>query len=188
MQAGDEARLAELASDPKVVAIGEIGLDYYYDHSPRDVQQAVLIRQLDLARQLSLPVIVHDRDAHGDVMAIIKREGKGLSGVFHCYSGSLEMAEELIKLGFYVSFGGPLTFNNAVKLQEVARKVPLERILLETDSPYLTPQPFRGQRNEPLHVRLVAERLAQLRGLTPAAVAEATTRNVETLFSLSVSR
>ncbi len=188
MQAGDEARLAELTGEQKVVAIGEIGLDYYYDHSPRDVQQAVLTRQLDLARQLSLPVIIHDRDAHGDIMAIIKREGKGLPGVFHCYSGSLEMAQELIKLGFYVSFGGPLTFGNAVKLQEIARKVPLERVLLETDSPYLTPHPLRGRRNEPMHVRLVAEALAQLRGLPVEAVAEVTTRNVEALFGLSVSQ
>ena len=187
MQPGDEQRLAELAGDAKVVAIGEIGLDYFYDHSPREVQRSVLIRQLDLARQLALPVIIHDRDAHGDIMEIIKREGKGVPGVFHCFSGSWEMAQELLKCGFYVAFGGPLTFTNAVKLQEIARKVPLERILLETDSPYLTPHPLRGRRNEPVHVQLVAKLLAELRGLSVEAVAEATTNNVQALFGIKLT-
>ena len=186
MQSGDEQRLADLAADAKVVAIGEIGLDYFYDFSPRETQKAVLIRQLDLAKQLALPVIIHDRDAHGDVMQIIQQEGKGIRGVFHCFSGSWEMAKELLKKDFYLSFGGPLTFTKAAKLQDIAQKAPLDHILLETDSPYLTPHPLRGKRNEPANVKLVAEVMATLRGITVDEVATATNRNVETLFGISV--
>jgi len=174
-----------VGSEPKVVAIGEIGLDYYYDLSPRDVQQDVFIRHIDLARQLGKPIIIHDRDAHGDVMNIIKKEAKGIIGVFHCYSGSLEMAKEVLKLGFYVSFAGPVTFAKSTKLKEIAAAVPLDRLLVETDSPYLTPHPHRGRRNEPAHVRLVAEEIARLRGLSFEAVAEATTTNVKQLFHIS---
>lgn len=174
-----------VGSEAKVVAIGEIGLDYYYDLSPRDVQQDVFIRHIDLARQLGKPIIIHDRDAHGDVMNIIKKEAKGIIGVFHCYSGSLEMAKEVLKLGFYVSFAGPVTFAKSTKLKEIAAAVPLERLLVETDSPYLTPHPHRGRRNEPAHVRLVAEEIARLRGLSLEAVAEATTNNVKQLFHIS---
>ena len=181
----DYDQLAQWVTEQaKVVAIGEIGLDYYYDWSPRDVQQAVFIRQLDLARQLKLPIILHDRDAHGDIMAIIKKEGQGLTGVFHCFSGSLEMAREVIKLGFYVSLAGPVTFEKSVKLKEIAAAVPIERLLVETDSPYLTPHPLRGRRNEPAHVRLVAEEVARLRGLPLEALAEATTANVKHLFKI----
>lgn len=182
----DYDQLAEWAGHSKVVAIGEIGLDYYYDLSPRDVQQQVFISQLDLARQLHKPFIIHDREAHGDILAIIKKEARGLKGVFHCYSGSLEMAKELLQLGFYVSFAGPVTFGNASKLKEVAAAVPLERVLVETDSPYLTPQPYRGRRNEPAHVRLVAEEIARLKGLDPTAVAVATSSNVERLFGIKL--
>lgn len=174
-----------VGSEAKVVAIGEIGLDYYYDLSPRDVQQDVFIRHIDLARQLGKPIIIHDRDAHGDVMNIIKKEAKGIIGIFHCYSGSLEMAKEVLKLGFYVSFAGPVTFAKSTKLKEIAAAVPLERLLVETDSPYLTPHPHRGRRNEPAHVRLVAEEIARLRGLSLEAVAEATTNNVKQLFHIS---
>lgn len=174
-----------VGSEAKVVAIGEIGLDYYYDLSPRDVQQDVFIRHIDLARQLGKPIIIHDRDAHGDVMNIIRKEAKGIIGVFHCYSGSLEMAKEVLKLGFYVSFAGPVTFAKSTKLKEIAAAVPLERLLVETDSPYLTPHPHRGRRNEPAHVRLVAEEIARLRGLSLEAVAEATTNNVKQLFHIS---
>jgi TatD DNase family protein len=182
----DYDQLAEWVNkEAKVVAIGEIGLDYYYDLSPRDVQQTVFIRHIDLARQLGKPIIIHDRDAHGDVMSIVKKEAKGVIGVFHCYSGSLEMAKEVIKLGFYVSFAGPVTFAKSAKLKEIAAAVPLERLLVETDSPYLTPHPYRGRRNEPAHVRLVAEEVARLRGLSLEAVAEATTNNVKQLFSIS---
>lgn len=181
----DYDRMAEwVEQEKKVVAIGEIGLDYYYDLSPREVQQEVFIRHIDLARQLRKPIIIHDRDAHGDVMNIVKKEAKGIIGVFHCYSGSLEMAKEVLKLGFYVSFAGPVTFAKSAKLKEIAAAVPLERLLVETDSPYLTPHPHRGRRNEPAHVRLVAEEVARLRGLSLEAVAEATTQNVKQLFHI----
>ena len=181
----DYDRMAEwVEQEKKVVAIGEIGLDYYYDLSPREVQQEVFIRHIDLARQLRKPIIIHDRDAHGDVMNIVKKEAKGIIGVFHCYSGSLEMAKEVLKLGFYVSFAGPVTFAKSTKLKEIAAAVPLERLLVETDSPYLTPHPHRGRRNEPAHVRLVAEEVARLRGLSLEEVAEATTQNVKQLFHI----
>lgn len=173
-----------IAREPKVVAIGEIGLDYYYDWSPRDVQQAVFIRQIDLARQLTKPIIIHDRDAHGDLLAIVKKEAQGMTGVFHCFSGSLEMAQEVIRLGFYVSIAGPVTFDKSVKLKEIAAAVPLDRLLVETDSPYLTPSPYRGRRNEPAHVRFVAEEIARLRNLPLEAVAEATTANMRQLFGI----
>jgi len=129
----DYDHLALWAERPKVVAIGETGLDYYHNHSPRDIQKKVFIRQLDLAQQLKKPVIIHDRDAHADVLNIMKKEAKGLIGVFHCFSGSLEMAKEVIKMGFYVSIAGPVTFDNAVKLKEVAKNIDLERLLIETD-------------------------------------------------------
>ncbi|MBP2650397.1 MAG: ycfH [Firmicutes bacterium] len=181
----DYDKLAKWTENPKVVAIGEIGLDYHYDDSPRDVQQMVFIRQLDLARKLVKPIIIHDREAHGDLMTIVKKEGQGLTGVFHCFSGSVEMAMEVIKMGFYISIAGTVTFNNAQKVKEVAGVVPLERLLVETDSPYLTPRPHRGKRNEPAHVRLVAEEVARLRGIDLATLAEATTNNVKKLFNIS---
>jgi len=181
----DYTQLAAWASRPKVVAIGEIGLDYYYNLSPRDVQQAVFIRQLDIARQTGKPFIIHDRDAHGDILAIVKKEAGGMPGVFHCFSGSLEMAREVIKLGFFVAIGGPLTFNNAVKLKEIASQVPLERLLIETDCPYLTPQPYRGRRNEPAYVRYVAEEIARLRKMDIDALAAATTGNACRLFGIN---
>ncbi|EGO65970.1 TatD family hydrolase [Acetonema longum] len=180
----DYEQLAQWAGLPKVVAIGEIGLDYYYNHSPKEVQQKVCIRQIDVARQTGKPIIIHDRDAHGDILDIIKKEAKGVTGVFHCFSGSLEMAREVIKLGFYVSFAGPVTYKNAAKLQEVAASVPLNRILVETDSPYLTPEPFRGRRNEPARVRLVADTVARLRQMEPAALYQATANNTRELFKI----
>lgn len=182
----DYEKLAGWAALPKVVAIGEIGLDYYYDFSPRPVQQQVFIRQLGLARELGKPVIIHDRDAHGDVLEIIKRHGQGLRGVFHCFSGSPEMAAEVLRLGFYISLGGPVTFANASKLLEVARQVPLERLLVETDSPYLTPAPHRGKRNEPAYVRHTAEKIAALREMDYEALAAATTENVRQLFGIEL--
>lgn len=185
VQPGDYDQLAEWTAQPKVVAIGEIGLDYYYDHSPRDIQQQVFIRHLDVARQTGMPVIIHDRDAHGDIMRILKSEGKGLTGVLHCYSGSMEMAQEVLKLGFYISIAGPITFKNAAKLPEIAAAVPLERLLVETDCPYLTPHPYRGKRNEPAYVRVVAQRVAEVRRMELEALAEATTQNVCRLFSIN---
>ncbi len=180
----DYEQLADWSQHPKVVAIGEIGLDYYYDYSPRDIQKEVFIRQIDIARQMRLPIIIHDRDAHGDVMEIVKKEAKGLTGVFHCFSGSMEMARECLALGFYIAVGGSVTFKNAAKLPAIAASVPLDRLLFETDCPYLTPQPYRGRRNEPAYVRIVAEYVAKLREMELSALAEATTANVKRLFQI----
>jgi len=184
-QEPDYAKLAEWTKLDKVVAIGEIGLDYYYDLSPREVQKTVLIRQIDVARQMNVPFIIHDRDAHGDILDIIKREAKGLEGVFHCFSGSLEMAKEVLKLGFYISIAGPVTFKNAAKLPEVIAHVPLDRLLVETDCPYLTPHPHRGKRNEPAYVKLVAERVASIRGMDLSALGEITSKNTKKIFKIS---
>ncbi|MDF2568575.1 MAG: ycfH [Sporomusa sp.] len=180
----DYGQLADWHSHPKVVAIGEIGLDYYYDLSPREVQKQVFIRQIDVARQLNKPIIIHDRDAHGDVLAIVKKEAKGMTGVFHCFSGSLEMAKEVIKLGFYVSFAGPVTYAKDGKLKTVAANVPLEYLLVETDCPYLTPHPFRGRRNEPAHVKFTAEEVARVRGMEFEVLAQAATVNTKRLFGI----
>lgn len=181
----DYEQLAHWTELEKVVAIGEIGLDYYYDFSPKEVQRTVFIRQLDVARQTGMPFIIHDRDAHGDILDILKREAKGLKGVLHCFSGSLEMAREVIKMGLYVSIAGPVTFKNAAKLPDIAAQVPLERLLVETDSPYLTPHPYRGKRNEPAYVKLVAQQVADLRGMDFHELAKATSENVKTLFKIS---
>ena len=180
----DYEQLAIWSKLPKVVGIGEIGLDYYYDLSPRDVQRKVFIRQIDVARQMNMPIIIHDRDAHADILDVIKKEAKGVRGILHCFSGSLEMAKEIIKLGFYISIAGPVTFKNAAKLPEIVANVPLERLLIETDSPYLTPHPHRGKRNEPTYVRLVAEQVASLRGMELSALAEATYNNAKDIFKI----
>jgi len=180
----DYEQLAAWSKQDKVVAIGEIGLDYHYDLSPRETQRAVFVRQIDVARQMKMPFIIHDRDAHRDIMDIIRREAKGLSGVLHCFSGSLEMAKEVIKLGFYISIAGPVTFKNAAKLPEIVTSVPLERLLVETDSPYLTPHPHRGKRNEPAYVRIVAEQVANLRGIELSDLAQITSDNVKKLFKI----
>lgn len=182
--AGDEERLAAWTNSPKVVAIGEIGLDYFYDLSPREVQKAAFIRQLDVARQMRMPVVIHNRDAHGDTMEILRREGKGLAGVVHCFSGSLEMAKELVKMGWYIGIDGPITFKNAAKLPEIVKEIPLERLLIETDSPYLTPVPLRGKRNEPAYVKYVAAHIAALRDMDVAAFAAATAQNTCDLFRI----
>lgn len=178
------ARLKELAAHPKVVAIGEIGLDYYYDYSPRDVQRSVFIRQLQLAREVGLPFVVHCRDASEDVMAILREHGQGLPGLLHSFTGSPAMAEECLAMGYYISVGGMLTFKNAGAVREAVAVVPLERIVLETDAPYLAPVPLRGRRNEPAYVRHVADFLAKERGLNPAEVARVTTANARRFFRL----
>ena len=183
-QDSDYEQLIQWTALDKVVGIGEIGLDYYYDLSPRDVQRSVFIRQLDVARQSGKPFIIHDRDAHGEVLDILKKEAKGMKGVLHCFSGSLEMAREIIKMGWYISIAGPVTFKNAAKLPEIVAKVPLERLLVETDSPYLTPQPYRGKRNEPAYVKLVAEQVASFRGMELTALVEATRKNIGDLFKI----
>ena len=177
--------LRQLAREPKVVAIGEIGLDYYWpENPPRDFQQQVFRAQLELALELDLPVIVHDREAHGDSLAIVK-EYPALRGVFHCYSGSVEMARELLDLGWYLGFDGPVTYKNARRAPEVAAVTPLDRMLIETDSPYMTPVPHRGERNDSAYVRLVAEKLAEWKGVPVEQLARATLENGKRLFRIS---
>ncbi len=186
MQKKDDDRIIQFAEDSKVVAIGEIGLDYYWekDSDRRALQRQIFIHQLDLARQLHLPVCIHDRDAHGDTLEILKKEAIGIRGVLHCFSGSLEMAREVWKLGFLIGVDGPLTFKNAAKLPEVVREVPRELLLIETDSPYMAPVPNRGKRNEPAYVKFVAEKVAEIRGETFEEVAEYTTRNAVDLYNI----
>lgn len=175
--------LAQLAENQKkVIAIGEIGLDYHFRTDNKEKQQAVFIRQLDLAKQLHLPVSIHARDALGDLLAILQKEGRGVRGVLHCYSGSMETAKELLRRGWYLGVDGPLTFKNAAKLPEIIRQLPMERLLLETDSPYLAPVPQRGRRNEPAFVRYVAQKVAQLRNLDFTDIAQTTTSNTKALF------
>ncbi|MCI6100877.1 MAG: TatD family hydrolase [Selenomonas sp.] len=184
LTADDDAQLAKWAEDEKVVCIGEIGLDYYWvkDEPTRELQRRIFIHQLDLARQLHLPVCIHDRDAHADTLAILKKEGQGIPTVLHCYSGSVEMAREFLKIGCYLGTDGPLTFKNASKLLNVIREMPLERLLVETDAPYMAPVPMRGKRNEPAFVRFIAEKVAELRSMTLADVARATTTNAEAIY------
>ena len=173
-----------LAQEDKVVAIGEIGLDYYWpENPPRDLQQQVLRQQLALAQELQLPVIVHDREAHADTLSIV-REFPDVTGVFHCFSGSPEMAQELLKLGWYLGFDGPVTYKNARRAPEVAAVTPLDRMLIETDSPYMTPVPYRGRRNDSGYVHLVAEKLAEWKGVTPEEMARVTTENGKRLFRI----
>lgn len=167
----------------KVKAIGEIGLDYHYEDIPRDIQQRAFRAQMALAREENLPVIVHEREAHEDGMKIVA-EFPEVTGVFHCYSGSLEMAKWLIDRGWYIGFGGVLTFKNARKALEVAANIPLERIVLETDCPYMAPEPFRGKRNDPGKLYRVAEKLAQLRGLTAEEVQAVTLENGKKLYRI----
>ena len=169
--------------NPKVKAIGEIGLDYHYEDIPRDIQKKAFRAQMALAQELGLPVIVHEREAHEDGMKIVE-EFPGVSGVFHCYSGSLEMAKWLIARGWYIGFGGVLTFKNARKALEVAESIPIERIVLETDCPYMAPEPFRGRRNDPGKLYRVAEKLAELRGLTVAEIQAITTENGKALYRM----
>ena len=168
---------------PKVRAIGEIGLDYHYEDIPREVQQRTFRAQMALARELELPVIVHEREAHEDGMRIVE-EFPQVTGVFHCYSGSLEMAKVLIRRGWYIGFGGVLTFKNARKAVEAASQIPLDRLVLETDCPYMSPEPFRGRRNDPGRLHLVAERLAQLRGLSAEEIENITLENGKRLYRI----
>ena len=169
--------------NPKVKAIGEIGLDYHYEDIPRDIQKRSFRAQMGLARELNLPVIVHEREAHEDGMKIAA-EFPTVTGVFHCYSGSLEMAKWLIERGWYIGFGGVLTFKNARKALEVAGNIPLERIVLETDCPYMAPEPFRGKRNDPGKLYRMAEKLAEIRGLTVEEIHRITTENGKRLYRI----
>ena len=177
--------IKSLAAEPKVVAVGETGLDYYYNHSPREVQRRVFGQFIQLARETDLPVVVHERDAAQDVADLLRSEGAGkLRGVIHCFTGDYEAACAYLDLGLYLSFAGIITFKNAEALRDVVRNVPLERMLVETDSPYLAPVPHRGKRNEPAYVRYVAETVARVKGLSLEDVAHVTTQNVRQLFGV----
>jgi len=183
-------QMRRLAGHAKVIAIGEIGLDYYYDHSPRDIQKQVLIRQMELARELKLPIVIHCRDAWGDLAAIAEEHWRtsGLAGILHCFTGGREDAQRFLEWGFLVSFAGNVTFRKAEGLREVAREIPLERLLIETDCPYLTPVPHRGKRNEPALVREVARQLATLRNLSPEEIGLQAIDNFERFFRLGSPR
>ncbi len=181
------ARLAELSEHPKVIAWGEIGLDYHYDNSPRDVQQEAFRRQLRMARERRLPVVIHTREAEADTLAILDKEWKdaNLPGVIHCFTGTRAFAEEAVRLGFYISFSGVVTFKKADDLRETAKILPLERLLIETDSPFLAPVPFRGRRNEPAYVVEVARAIAEARGASSEEIGRATSENFKRVFRLN---
>lgn len=172
-----------IRENPKVKAIGEIGLDYHYEDVPRNIQQEAFLAQMELAREAKLPVIVHERDAHADGMTVV-RHFPEVTGVFHCYSGSLEMARELVERGWYIGFTGVLTFKNARRALEVAADLPLDRIVLETDCPYMSPEPFRGKRNDPGRLYRMAEALSALRGLPVEEIETITMENGKRLYRL----
>ncbi|MED4455588.1 TatD family hydrolase [Metabacillus fastidiosus] len=177
--------IRELSEHPKVVAIGEMGLDYYWDKSPKDIQKEVFRKQIALAKEVKLPIIIHNRDATADVVAILEGEGASeVGGIMHCFTGSLEVAKQCMDMNFYISFGGPVTFKNAKKPKEVVQEIPLDRLLIETDCPYLTPHPFRGKRNEPGYVKYVAEEIAKLRNLSYEEIAKKTSDNGKKIFGI----
>ena len=177
-------QLAAMLRRDRVVALGEIGLDYYYDLSPRDTQRRVLAEQVELAVQMDMPVIFHIRDAQGEMVEFFRGRKKLPAGIIHCFSGSPEIAAEYVKMGFYISFAGPLTFKKAPHLQQAAREVPLNRLLVETDSPYLAPEPMRGRRNEPANVVYTLQKLAELRGMPTENMAALTWQNACDVFRL----
>ncbi len=177
--------LTDFASYPKVVAIGEIGLDYFYDNSPREAQKIWFAKQISLGKTLKLPIIVHDRDAHEDTLSIIKAENaREVGGVLHCFTGSIEMAREIMNNNFMISIAGPVTFKNANKLLEVVKYVPEDMLLIETDCPYLAPEPHRGKRNESAFVKHVAEKIAKIKGKTYSEIEQITTSNAKRLFGI----
>ncbi|KMY48148.1 TatD family hydrolase [Peribacillus loiseleuriae] len=178
--------IEELAAHSKVVAIGEMGLDYHWDKSPKDIQKDVFRKQINLAKKVKLPIIIHNREATADIIEILKEENAHeVGGIMHCFSGSPEIAKECVEMNFYISLGGPVTFKNAKKPKEVAAEIPLDRLLIETDCPYLAPHPFRGKRNEPAYVKLVAEQIAEIKEITLEEVAKATTWNAKKLFGIN---
>ena len=180
-------RIRTLSAHNKVVAIGEIGLDYYYDNSPREVQKHWFERQIELAKEVKLPIIIHDRDAHEDCVNIIKKtNAREVSGIFHCFSGSKEMAQEVLRHNFYISIAGPVTFKNARKLIEVVQYVPLDSLLVETDCPYLSPEPMRGKRNNSGNLNFIIEKIAVIKGISPQEVADATMENAKRIFAKAV--
>ncbi|WP_342495884.1 TatD family hydrolase [Bacillus sp. FSL K6-0994] len=182
----DLAWIKDLSQHEKVVAIGEMGLDYYWDKSPKDVQKEVFRRQIALAKEVKLPIVIHNRDATEDVVTILKEEGAAeVGGIMHCFTGSLETAKECMEMNFYISFGGPVTFKNAKKPKEVVKEIPSDKLLIETDCPYLTPVPFRGKRNEPSYVKYIAEQIAELREISFEELAELTTKNAKKVFRIN---
>ena len=178
------ARMKKLFANDKVIAVGEIGLDYYWDNESHDLQKAWFIRQLELARELDLPVLIHSREAAADTMDIMKEHAEGMSGVIHCYSYSKEMAREYVKMGFYIGVGGVVTFKNARKLKETVAEIPITSIVLETDCPYLAPEPNRGKRNNSAYIRYVAEEIARIKGITYEEVVAQTEENARKMYRL----
>ena len=176
--------MEKFSADKKVVGIGEIGLDYYWDKTFIDKQQDIFVKQIKLANKLNLPIVVHDREAHKDCFDILKDVNKGSKVLFHCFSGSPEFAMECVKEGWYIALGGVVTFKNAVKPKEVAQTVPLSHLVLETDSPYLTPVPYRGKENQPAYVKYVAEEIAKLRDVSVEEIITTTTKNAEEFFGI----
>lgn len=179
-----EDKMIKLTENKKVVAVGEIGLDYYWDKSFVELQKEVFIKQIKLANKLNLPIVVHDREAHKDCYEIIKEYNKNSKVLFHCFSGSVEFMKECVKQGWYIALGGVVTFKNAVKMKDVAKEVPLEKLVLETDSPYLTPVPFRGKENKPAYVKYVAEEIAKIRSMSVEEIIDITTTNAEEFFNI----
>lgn len=178
-------QILELANNPKFVAIGECGLDYYWDKTYIEEQKKVFTKQIEIANTLKKPLLVHDREAHKDTFdLLIQNVNYDIPVIMHCFSGSLEFAKECIKKGFYIALGGVVTFKNAKKVHEIAKEIPLEYLLLETDAPYLTPEPYRGKQNEPAYTKFVAEKIAELRGISFDEIAIATTQNARKVFSI----
>lgn len=181
----DLKEVEELASHKKVVAIGEMGLDYYWDKSPKEVQVEVFRKQIRLAKRHELPIVIHNRDATEDLMKILEEEGASeVGGIMHCFSGSVETAKKSVEMNFHISFAGPVTFKNAKQPKEVAKSIPLDKILIETDCPFLAPHPHRGKQNEPAYVKLIAEEIAAIKGLSYEEVAKATTENAKRLLKI----
>ena len=177
--------IEELVAHPKVVAIGEMGLDYHWDKSPKDIQKEVFRKQIHLAKKVNMPIIIHNREATEDIIQILKEENAGeVGGIMHCYNDSVDYVQACLDMNFYISLGGPVTFKNAPLPKEVAKQVPLDRLLIETDAPYLAPHPNRGKRNEPAYVKLVAEKIAELREMDVEEISERTTKNGLALFGI----
>lgn len=178
-------KLKSLSENKKVVAIGEIGLDFHYDNSPREKQKQAFRAQLRLAKSLDLPVVIHTRDADEETLEILKEENADkIGGIMHCFASDKKMAKEILDLGFYIAFGGLITFKNLANLREVVKEVPMNKILVETDAPYLTPDPYRGKRNEPLYVKYVVEKIAEVKGLSEEEVAKKTTENAKKVYNI----
>lgn len=177
-------KIKKYSENKKIIGIGEIGLDYYWDKNFNDLQKEVFIKQIKLANELNLPISIHDREAHKDTYDILKEYNKNSQIIMHCFSGSVEFAKECVKEGWYIALGGVVTFKNAIKMKEVAKNIPIENLLLETDAPYLTPVPYRGKTNQPAYVKYVAEEIARLRDTSFEEIDKITTQNAERVFNI----